>query len=1305
MIILKLSRYAQLMLAVGLLVTALLLSAVRLWLLPRASEWRDELRSTISAMTGETVQIKALSAGMRGFKPELTVRGFRIENAANDGPPLEFERLGVGLDVVRSLISGNPVVNRINLDGAKLRLSRSPDGGVAVMGLKPGDAPLWLFAEGEVRFSDIDLEWSGGQDGQTLPLGRAQIRLRNAGTKHTLDIRVDLPGKLGKLVKLSAEIEGNPLRSNDWNGRVYVEAKRLREGAFVETLPVRMRSGEIGVQAWGKWNGGTLREIVGRLDMDRPVFTWRGTDGTDGMMNLENLGGWLFWHKENNGWRLDAKRLSLSHNGKVWPETDFAVAVGNAEDNSLQSLRAAVNFLRLDDAQALLAGGLPLLDGNLRETLRAYAAKGEVRNGRLVYQADGHFGFCGELDGLVFNPPEGWPKFGLLTGHLCGNDRVGSVDFNMVKPEFNLPRMWQKPVDLDALSGNFQWRRMGGAGIPASQTPAEANPMLGGSTWRIVGNRIEVAAPGLQASGGFALDLPAGEGESPVVDMDAHLRETDAARLRDYLPLAIMTPNAAKWLGQVFDGGKLKTANVLLRGQLADFPFPHGEGLFEAQVDSENMELDFSPAWPHLYDVKAKILFFGPSLFVDSESGRIGNIPFNAVHAETGDYIGDGWMALKGNMDGDLASSMKFLRQTPVRFVSERLSRVAEPSGAFHLDLNLMIPMTYGMGDVGVGGLLQLNNDSLALKEINLKVQEITGSLGFTEKGMGGKQLAGKALDEPIQFDVDQQNGDILLDIIGRTDVSALRKVFPGGLWKHADGGFGYHLNLQIPESLDSSGKPLRIALSSDLAGLELKFPAPLVKPAADKKDFNADLTFRRGDSLSLRVAYGREGQARLSFFSDNSGFHLGSGDVAWGKAQPPVSGEPGLGLYLKTNSVDIGEWRALLAEFGEGLAPSVPREVYLDAGKLLWNGEDLGPLFLLGKREGEELLGEVDCFYGKGTYSAAFPEYSHALLRLDFEHLNLPKFPDAKDGQPPASPPDPATLPAMQIRANHLLRREEDLGALDLETEHWTSGVNIKHLRLSTDNHELSLKGSWMRQDGHDETKLNGKLKVNDLGNFLGLLGYGREIYRTPTESAFALAWGGAPQQFSSASVAGEVRLNMGRGRVLQVEPGLGRALGMLNLHTLSRLLLLDFSDLFGKGLAYDGMEGVFQLGEGQARTKGFMIDAIAAEILIMGRVGLASHDLDETISVMPHAVASIPLAGAIVGGAAVGAVVDLAHRLVGAEDVNLASTNYSVTGSWDDPQIKHIEGSMPLDMIDRAWSDFKAMSGMGSKEGNASE
>lgn len=1294
MSILKISRYAHYTLVFSLVAAAVLLTFVRVWLLPRGSEWRDELRATISSMIGEQVEIKSLTAEMRGFKPELMVRGFRIENAAHDGPPLEFERLGVGLDLLGSLLSGKPVVNRIDLVGAKIRLSRRPDGGLGVAGLKPGDIPLWLFAEGEVRLADMDLEWDGGGDGPAMPLGRAQMRLRNGVERHTLDVKLDLPGKLGKLVKLSAEIDGNPLRSDAWKGRAYLEAKRLREGAFNESLPVRLHSGEAGVQAWAEWSSGALSGVAARLDLDRPVFTWRGSEGTDGMMGLEKLAGWLFWRKENDGWRLDVKNLNLSQKGRAWPETDFSIAIGTAADNSLQSLRLAVNFLRFDDVQILVGGGLPLLEGDIRETFRAYLPKGEVRNGKLVYQSDGHIGFCGELTGFAFTPPVGWPVFDRMDGRLCGNDRNGKIEFNTVNLQLNLPSLWQNPFTVNKLAGSLKWFRTGGGGVPPLHALAEGTRLFAGSTWQIAANQIEVEAPGLQATAGFALDLPSDEGKSPVLDMIMQMREVDAVRLRNYLPLAAMSPNVSKWLGEAFDGGKLKTADVLFRGRLAEFPFRQGEGLFQAQVDAENMEFEFNPDWPHLYDVKTKILFFGPALFIDAEAGRIGNLPFHAVHAEAADYISNGWLSLSGSLDNDFATGMKFLRQTPIRHIPERVSKLAEPTGPFHLDLNLLVSMNYGQGGVGFGGLLQLNNDSLALKDVNLKVQEITGALSFSGAGMEGKQILAKVLDEPVVFDVGQQNGDILLDLLGKAGVPALRQSFPGRFWNHADGSFAYHLNLKVPDSLNSSSKPIRIELDSDLAGLGLKLPAPLVKAAADKKDFTADLFVHRDDNFSLRWAYGHEGQGRLAF---SNGLHLDSGDIAWGKPLPQASGEPGLGIYLKMDSLDLGEWHSLLGGLGSSLFKSIPRSLDIELKSLTWRGEDLGPLWLTGKQENAELLGEVDNYYGKGSYSAAITEISQSLLRLDLERLNLPKFMDAREGQSSALV-DPASLPSLQIRTRHLLHEGVDFGELAMETEHWTAGLNFKNLRISANNHEIGLRGTWSRLDGHDETKLSGNLRVQDLDRFLSMLGYPNEIYRTPTEAAFSLSWIGSPHQFSLASSEGDIRLNMGRGRVSPLDLGLGRALPMLNLQTLRRLLLVNFSDLFGKGLAYDGMEGVFELVGGKARTKAFLVNAVAAEILMMGWVGLANHDLDQTISVLPNRRTTAPPAG-------MGAVIDFANRLAGAEEPPMTTTNYSVTGNWDNPQFKHIEGRVPLEMIEQTWSEIKSISGAGKQGDNISE
>ncbi|MFM8331504.1 MAG: YhdP family protein [Candidatus Methylumidiphilus sp.] len=1327
-------RIAIHLLWVGLVAVAIGLSVVRFWLLPQAPQWRDALQAQLAVMTGETVRVKSLAAEMRGLRPELTVRGLRIENA--DGPALEFERLGVGLDAVQSLRTRQPVIKRIELDGAHLRLLRLADGTFALAGLKSGGSPpAWLFAEGEVRFADIDLELAEADGGPAMPLGRIQARLRNQGPRHLFDARLDLPGKLGKSVRFSADIAGNPLAGKDWQGKGYVEAKRLREGAFAESLPVRLRSGEIGLQAWGEWHGGVFRGARGRIDFERPVFTWRRGEGQpDGMLAFDKLAGGLRWQQEAEGWRLDVKRFALGYNGKAWPETDFALALAPDADGGVKTLRAAVSYLRLDDVLSLL-GGMPLLEEQQREALKTVSPHGEIRNARLVYQAEGRVGFCGDLLGLSFKLSPDLPGPNRFNGHLCGNDRDGRMDVDLAKTELNLPGLYPKPLAVDALSGRFAWHRVGGGPldlfpppepppplayvppptpdigppappgvatvpIPPPEPPPPPKPRpnpFAGSGWQWAGNQIKLAVPGLTASGGFAFNWPTADGASADVDMDAQFLAVDAARIRDYLPVTLMHPDTAKWHSEAYVSGQVSQANVRLRGRLADFPFAQNEGVFEASIATENLELNFNPQWPHLYGMKSTIVLSGPRLTVDTVGGKLGDIPLQPVHAEAPTLSGDAWVSISSGMDIELGAALKFLQQTAARSIPQRLGKAFEASGPARLDMKIMLPL--GAGDLGMEGRLQLQNDTLALKPVNLKVTDLVGELAFTGNGVEGKQLTAKVMDEPLLIDVGHNQDDILFDIGGNANVPALRKVFPGDLWQHAEGAFGYRLNLQMAKTLDASA-PLRVDFASDLIGLELKLPAPLVKSPTTKKDFTASAALRRGGNTAWRVSYGREGAARL-LFSQNG---LEGADLFWNVRQTPANWETGLGLHLKLDTLDAGVWRRFLSANGASPGPMTPRVLDVNIDTLLWNGENLDAIRLSGKREGDEFWGRVECLYGKGNFTLVDTGYGHSALGVELEYLNLPKLPDGKDGQ--ASIIDPAKMPELQVHASHLYREGADLGELDLQTERWASGMGVKLLTLASGNHELTAKGSWLRQDGRSETRLDGRLKVRDLGNLLATLGHDKEITRTPTEAVFALNWPGAPQQFSAAGLGGEINLKLGRGSVLQVEPGLGRALGMLNLQTLRRLLQMDFSDLFGKGLAYDGMEGTFTLAGGQARTNSFVIDAVAADILLIGRVGLADHDLDQAISVMPHPFASIPLAGPMLGGAAVGAVIDIAHRLVGAENANLASSNYVVTGPWSDPQIKRVEGAGPVDIINKAWRDLKRFADMGDgRSGEAPE
>lgn len=1295
------------------------LSLVRFWLLPQATQWRVELENKIGTLMGEKVQIKAMEAEMHGLKPELVIRGLRIENSAHDGPDLEFDRLAVGLDAWDSMVSKQPVIDRIELEGTRLRLSRQADGKISIAGLRPGGGePLWLFADGEIRLSDIDLEWMGGEGMPNMLIGRAQARLLNGGGKHQLDLRLDLPGKLGKAVKVSAQIQGNPLQDKDWHGKGYLEAKKIREGAFADTMPVRLRSGELGFQMWTEWRKGEFYESLIHLDFERPMFHWKAhANRPEGMFGLDKLAGWLRIQKEGADYRLDAKRLLLVRNNQAWPEADFSLGFSRAEDGSLIALRAAITYLHLEEATALISG-LPLFDTETQERLRAFNPKGEIQEAKFVFEAEGRAGFCGKLREFSFSPQPDWPILKQFSGNICGNDRNGKADIETLKGELNLSSLFSRPLVVNNLSGSYRWSRQGANfkfPEPPPPPPPELDPNFVGplplqaatppappapdyqpfpdSNWRVAANQLKIVLPGLNLEGGFSLEIPNDGLDSPSVDTRLQLKDMEVAKIKDYLPLPLMSQTAAKWHSEAYLGGVISAADLSLRGRLADFPYTQTEGFFESHVEFNNVELNFDSAWPHLSGLRGKALFYGPAMFIDTEAGHIGDVPLGNVRTEASTFEGDSWLYISGGMDLNLGAGLKLLQQTPIRQIPQRLNKSWDVYGLGHLDLQLQIPL--GAGDTSVNGNLQFNNASMVLRDTALQVKELTGGISFTQNTVEGKLILAKVLEEPVYIDLAQTDADLKLEVGGKARLGELRRVFPSDLWQMADGELNYQLAMTLPNANSGGNDAVRFDVNSDLVGLELKLPAPLQKAAATKKDFFASIYLRRNEQKSIRMNYGRDGSVRLLLSPSGDGYQADSGDVFWGKPVTPATGEPGIGLFIKTGTLDFGAWQRLFTGLGFKGGTFKPRAFDLELDRLLWNGTDYEAITLTGRTEGDDLFGDVDSKFGKGSYVYSTPEYANPSLKLDLESLILPNTPDSTKSTNQTNL-DPVALPDLLVRAQHFYRLGLDMGALDLETNRWTNGMNIKRFGLVSDNHNLNLRGSWMRQEGYEESKVQGRLDFKDFGHFLILLGFGREFQFSPGESNFRFSWRGSPLQFSPSIANGELSLKIGRGSILQVDVGLGRALGMLNLQTLRRLLLLDFSDLFGKGLAFDSMDGSFQFADGQARTKGFIIDAAAADILVLGRVGLADRDLDQTISVLPHPVASIPLAGALVGSAAVSAVVDFAHRLVGGENVNMASNNYSVTGSWDNPQIKKIEGNIPLEMINRAWSGIKNISGM---------
>src|SRR5258708_12299587 len=123
-----------------------------------------------------------------------------------------------------------------------------------------------------------------------------------------------------------------------------------------------------------------------------------------------------------------------------------------------------------------------------------------------------------------------------------------------------------------------------------------------------------------------------------------------------------------------------------------------------------------------------------------------------------------------------------------------------------------------------------------------------------------------------------------------------------------------------------------------------------------------------------------------------------------------------------------------------------------------------------------------------------------------------------------------------------------------------------------------------------------------------------------------FDLNWDGAPTADALSGAAGYVQLSLDKGQIAGINPGDGGVLGLASIAALPRRLALDFSDLTDKGLAFDTVRGDFDLRDGNAYTENVLVKGPAAEIGLIGRVGLKTKDYHQT-AVVTGSLGSSPL------------------------------------------------------------------------------
>lgn len=1242
------------------LLIGVLMLAVKL-ALDRVPRYQSQIKEWVYRQTGYHIAFAAVFPAFRWYGPELYLR--RPELRSRDDRRVLARAAGgrVGLDLWQLLQNGKLFALRVELDSPDIIVDRlGPEtfalaseivlGGEhsAASRLTLNDLPAGRLV---IRRGSISLRhWNA--DLPKLDLKSVDLDLDRVSNRLTARLSAQLPALLGGRLAFSGELRGGePLDSIHWNGTA--NADGISFPGWRLLLPeylTRLDAGSGGFQAMAQGRGATLERA--QLEFGARGVVTLLSDGAN--TRLDVVSATLSLAHRGDRWTLLGRRVRVEHGGRRDPNSEFDV-LWRDDPSGMLELTARANYLR---AEALLplVGMMPQKE--IRDRLRELAPSGEWMDMRLALDRRSasdawRFDARARFRDVGFAPLGRSPGLRGLSGELAGNETAGHVSLDSDKAVFDWPNQLPQPIELTRLKASIFWRR-----TPQDLLVATSDLAL----------RTRAAA----LHGKLAWRQPQ-DGGSPVLTLASTVDNGNLGDARQYLPRELLPPDALAWLNRAFIAGRVPRADAIFEGPVERFPFRDGSGIFLVRFRVEQVVLDYRDGWPRIDNLAAQAEFRDAGMDVKILGADAAGLKVDAGEARFVDFS-NGELEIHAAAHGDASAALGFLAATPLDAMAEHAFSSVAARGPLKTTVDLFFPFEH-FDRRRVLVHVDLNGASASRSGSELKATELTGGADIDGAQVVHADLRGRVLGGAFQMTAraprSRQVARTNLEFHGTMSGAALRAALSLPAGAAIGGQADYRAVLRMAPD-PARERTLRI--SSTLSGLELGLPAPLDKAAGVPMPSALEIQWPDRGGVQLRFSLGSV--LRGAVDSDAEGSGLGRAAVAFGGGEPAFSDAQPVNLSGSIGVLDLAGWLKLGAGIGAGTKR--PLTAYLhDAALEVSRIDYLGLSFL----DVSLRLARADAGW---RIEAAGPNVAGSILvpgagdpaspwTLDFQHLKLTDAPAAEAAPAAGAALDPRSIPPIDFHATELDWDDRQFGDVRATLVRRDDGLGLKQLALTNPAWSLKAAGDWRAGDG---CAVHGTIESTDVGAALKQLGFAAVIEAKTGHVDFDLRWPGAPRADGLVFAEGQVKVALAKGQIIGLKPGAGRVLGLASIAELPRRLALDFSDLTDKGFAFDTAKGSFSLRGGSAYTDDVLVKGPAAEIGLIGRVGLKNHDYDQTAVVTGHVGGSLSFA-AFAAGPVVGGAVLLFTQVFKQPLQGLVRGYYRITGTWDNPQVERIKSA----------------------------
>ncbi|GHU18658.1 DUF3971 domain-containing protein [Betaproteobacteria bacterium] len=1282
----------------------LLILSLRYAILPNIDSYRPVIERMIEDNVGRKVSIGRIEAGWAGLHPDLTLYEVRIADAEGRSA-LAFSRVAAVLSWW-SVPAGRLRLSVLRIDAPTLNMRRSGDGRFFIAGIPLGlegsqeDAKpngkserSWLLDLRRIRVSGATLVWEDEKRGAPpLVMKEVNIDIDNPGRRHRFGFTAQPPESFASRIDVRGDFRGVNFSTFDqWTGQIFAEIDYADLAVWKQWVdyPLTLQRGRGAARAWLSLADGELRDVTADVAL-REVNLQFGEDLP--VLDVDSLSGRLQANFPFDDFRLKGSNVTLLSRAGADPiriePTDFEFRWRKGREGADSA--GSVEVSRLDlEALARLAAYLPFdatIDARLRQLLADCAPRGQVSAASAHWSNNAEkiqtYSLKTDLLNLAMRARGNFPGFSGLTGALEASEEGGRLVLRSGESSIDLPAIFEQSLTrLDSLNAEVNWS-------------------FDHDKLRVDLARVDFTSP--DAAGSARGTYHAADDGPGVIDMTAALTRADARAVWRYLP-NVVGQGARHWLRDSLLAGKATEAQLILKGNLDDFPFlDKTPGQFLVTVKARDAVLDYGAGWPRIDGIQGDLRFEGNGMTIEAREGRILGAKLSNTRVNIPDFDAPvSTLLLKGQADGPTAEFLKFIEQSPVGEDINHFTEDMRAKGNGRLNIDLNIPLDESkLKDSRVAGVFRFTNNNEVLVDAALPpLRQVNGSLRFSGNDLTVPEinalLFGGALK--IQGGL-QKDGRVLITIGGSADINQLRWQSDHPALACLSGTAPYQGEIRI------NGRNTEVLVESNLVGLLSTLPEPFAKAADDtlplrfeKRFLNttqAAQTTRPGRANlvardRISVTLGNVLSAQVVRRKTSDGFASERGAVAIGR---PLR-LPGNGLVFEVSAkrLDLDAWSKLFATASSAGQKQEDASiswrfdtVNLQAGELLVRGIPWNDVELQAASDQGQWKIRLDSRQAKGDL--AWDGAGDGRLVANLERLAIERLPPSGAGTD-----DDATrsLPALDVLADDFSVRRLRFGRLNVQANNDGAGWELEHIEVSNPHGTLTGKGSWQQSGGVNRTRLSFQLDSSDVGGLLARMDYPGTLLGGTAKLDGRLEWDGAPTEIDYASMYGDLKLAAANGQFLKLDPGAaGKLLGLISLQNLRRRFSLDFNDVFSEGLAFDAINGKVAVQKGIMRTDRLRINSPAARVSMRGEVDLARETQRLNVTVQPELSETAALGVGIINPVA-GAATWLASKVLRNPLGSMFSYYYLITGAWDNPTIEKIDAQTAGENLSGAGSD----------------